>query len=430
MRKYIFTTAIILIFTVNLLGWPMFVFAAPDTVSINNDINVDLWGSGKTLTLKSGGEVAGFTVYSTYLSINLESGSQLTIVSSDGYVLISDIGVPVCDVPVSGQSQVYLSSTTTQTVTVTPSTTNCSARISSGSGGGGGSSTTTTTTTTTTTDTQTTATASSGGTTTLTTGDNSTATAELPVNAVVSSTDIKISAENKTEVASAQPTLSGKSVVGNYVYNFTATSGGASVTTFSKDVTLVFTYTDSQISGLNEDSLKAYYWDGSKWTALTGTLDKTNNKITVLTNHFTYFAIMGDTTTTMAKPSDYGLKEGDLIRAEGDFDIFIISQNGYKRLFLNPIIFNMYGHLGGWKAVKTISTATRNAFITSHYYRYVDSPKVYQMKVTGEDTGTLHWINMTAENFLAQGGKGETIFIINKSELDWYSKGADVTSLK
>ena len=132
---------------------------------------------------------------------------------------------------------------------------------------------------------------------------------------------------------------------------------------------------------------------------------------------------------TTARPEDYGLKEGDLIRAEGDFDIFIINQYGYKRLFLNPIIFNMYGHLGGWKAVKTVSPQVRDAFITSDYYRYVDSPKVYYLEVIGEDTGKLHWVNMTADNFLTQGGKPETVFIINKSELNWYPKGTDKTSL-
>ena len=132
----------------------------------------------------------------------------------------------------------------------------------------------------------------------------------------------------------------------------------------------------------------------------------------------------------MADPGDYGLKEGDLIRAEGDFDIFIVNQYGYKRLFLNPAIFNMYGHLtGGWNAVKTVTKATRDAFVTSTHYRYVNSSKVYHLEVTGEDTGTLHWINMTAENFLAQGGNANAIFTINKTELDWYPKGEDKTSL-
>jgi len=131
----------------------------------------------------------------------------------------------------------------------------------------------------------------------------------------------------------------------------------------------------------------------------------------------------------LARPEDYGLKEGDLIRAQGDFDVFIINQYGYKRLFLNPVIFNMYGHLGGWKAIKIVTPAVRDAFITSHLYRYSGSPKVYSLEVTGEDTGILHWINISAENFLAQGGKPEAIFTINKSELDWYPKGKDKTSL-
>ena len=129
------------------------------------------------------------------------------------------------------------------------------------------------------------------------------------------------------------------------------------------------------------------------------------------------------------QPEDYGLKEGDLIRAEGDFDIFIINQYGYKRLFLNPAIFEMYGHLGGWEDIKTVSPDVRNAFITSTHYRYSDSPKVYHLEVTGEDVGTLRWINMAADNFQAQGGTANAIFTINKSELDWYPKGANMTSL-
>jgi hypothetical protein len=139
--------------------------------------------------------------------------------------------------------------------------------------------------------------------------------------------------------------------------------------------------------------------------------------------------VKGATTVRGADPANYGLKEGDLIRATGDFDVFIINQYGYKRLFLNPIIFNMYGHLGGWSAVKTVAPSTRDAFITSNYYRYVDSPKVYFVEVTGGDTGIFHWVNMTGESFSAQGGEPNAVFTINKSEFDWYPKGTDKTSL-
>jgi len=134
-------------------------------------------------------------------------------------------------------------------------------------------------------------------------------------------------------------------------------------------------------------------------------------------------------TTGMAKPEDYGLKEGDLIRAEGDFDVFIINQAGYKRLFLNPEIFNMYKHLGGWSSIKTVRPQVRDAFITSNYYRYTESPKVYTLEVIGEDTGKLHWLNIAADQFLSSGAKPESIFTINKSELDWYPKGADKTAI-
>src|SRR4030042_4196617 len=44
-----------------------------------------------------------------------------------------------------------------------------------------------------------------------------------------------------------------------------------------------------------------------------------------------------------------GLHEGDLISAAGsdDPDIYIINEQSFKRLFLNPVIFGFYGHLGG-----------------------------------------------------------------------------------
>lgn len=129
------------------------------------------------------------------------------------------------------------------------------------------------------------------------------------------------------------------------------------------------------------------------------------------------------------KPEDYGLQEGDLIRAQGDFDIFIINQYGYKRLFLNPVIFEMYGHLGSWDDVITVTPETRDAFLTSPHYRYVDEDKVYHLEVSGEDTGTLHWLNITGDSFIAQGGEPEAIFVINKSEFDWYPRGTDKTSL-
>ena len=430
MYRYISKILFLLCLIVGLAGWPLVSLAA-DEVSFTADTTISL-DNGLSFTVISGSLCDQMVVYSDYVAFTISGTSSVELRSYDRYMLINGQVSTDCDFS-SSYSKVVL---TAGTITVTPSSSICSIwQSTGGGGGGGGGSTTTTTTIPTTTTGQVTATASGGGKTTYTTIENASTTVELPANAVSSSTNVAIYTESTSSVVSAKPAPSGENIVGGYVYNFTATSGGLSVTTFSKNITLTFTYTDSQVSGLNEDTLKVYYWDGSKWTSLTSTIDKVNNKVTVATNHFTYFAIMGEKGTTppttgMAKPEDYGLKEGDLIRAQGDFDIFIINQNGYKRLFLNPTIFNMYGHLtGGWNAVKTVTIAIRDAFVTSTHYRYVDSPKVYHLNVTGEDTGTLHWINMTAENFLAQGGKANAIFIINKSEYDWYSKGTDKTSL-
>ena len=105
------------------------------------------------------------------------------------------------------------------------------------------------------------------------------------------------------------------------------------------------------------------------------------------------FALVGS--ASAVSPNDYGLHEGDLIRASGDNDIFIVNQFGHKRLFLNPAIFNMYGHLGGWANVKTVSPAVRDAFKTSPFYRTDGDTKVYRLEVSGDDTGTLHWVNVS-----------------------------------
>jgi hypothetical protein len=85
--------------------------------------------------------------------------------------------------------------------------------------------------------------------------------------------------------------------------------------------------------------------------------------------------------------------------------------------------------LGSWDDVITVAPETRDAFKTSPHYRFVDEDKVYHMEISGEDTGTLRWLNMNANTFTSQGGKTEAIFTINKSEFDWYPRGPDKISL-
>ncbi|MDP6584767.1 MAG: hypothetical protein QF535_08915, partial [Anaerolineales bacterium] len=103
--------------------------------------------------------------------------------------------------------------------------------------------------------------------------------------------------------------------------------------------------------------------------------------------------------------SAISLDDGDVISAAGsdDPDVYIVNPHGYKRLFLNPAIFEFYGHLGGFSAIKNTTSVTRDVFVTSGLFRNceTDDPKVYGVEVTGEDTGMMHWVNTTGEQAVA-----------------------------
>lgn len=157
------------------------------------------------------------------------------------------------------------------------------------------------------------------------------------------------------------------------------------------------------------------------------------NAILVIASVLVAAFFIGMTAVHAAIPADYGLTEGDLISAAGssDPDIYIVNQYGYKRLFLNPTIFNFYGHLK-WGNVRTVSAATRDAFVTSGLFRNceVNSPKVYGAEVTAEDAGTLHWVNVTGEQAIADDPDFfRKVFCINSAEFSWYAKSTDYTAV-
>lgn len=132
--------------------------------------------------------------------------------------------------------------------------------------------------------------------------------------------------------------------------------------------------------------------------------------------------------------SALNLREGDTISAPGsnDPDIYIPNEHGYKRLFLNPVIFGFYGHLGGFSAVKNTSSSTRDTLVTSGLFRNceTDDQKVYGVETTGEDTGVLHWVNTSGEQAVADDADFfKKVFCINSNEFNWYQKGSDYTSV-
>ncbi|OGN02554.1 MAG: hypothetical protein A2651_00010 [Candidatus Yanofskybacteria bacterium RIFCSPHIGHO2_01_FULL_42_12] len=136
-----------------------------------------------------------------------------------------------------------------------------------------------------------------------------------------------------------------------------------------------------------------------------------------------------------AKPSDYGLKEGDLISAifSDDPDVYIINEQGYKRLFLNPEIFKFYSHLGGFANIKLVTPEIRDSFPTSGFFRNCEDndQKVFGTSVEGEDKGELHWINKSGDQAVQEDPDFfKKVFCINRREFNWYPRGVEYTALK
>jgi len=143
------------------------------------------------------------------------------------------------------------------------------------------------------------------------------------------------------------------------------------------------------------------------------------------------FLIISASIASASSPEAYGLREGEVIRAAGDFDVYIVNNFGMKRLFLNPVIFGFYGHLGFAK-VKEVSPSVRDAFPTSGYFKNCENgdDNVYALEKIGEDAGILRHINLSSTEVIDQDAFFfEKVFCINAQEFTYYKVGSRINSL-
>lgn len=429
----------------SLLLLPTMTLAA-DELSFDADTNLTV--GGFTLSILNGATVDSMEVGASTVTFTLSANSTLIIRSTAKANLTDSLGIGF------SCGGTYSEFTTSgagsgSSLTITPSGVcigSSGGGSSGGGGGGGGSPTPSTPSVPTSTTGEVTATASGGGKTTLSTDENTTAAVKLPANAVSASTVVKITSEAKDTVTDTRSLPSARSVVGGYIYDYTATAGGATVSAFDKTVTLTFTYTDDQIGDLDESTFKVFYWkeSASQWVALATTVDADNNSLTAETNHFTYFAVLGTTTEEGAEeeleeetpaPADEGvvINDGDIVKnpnASGlaQFDIYIVKFIGskkFKRLILSPHVFESYEHLN-WGDVKDVSQSVMDEHTTSDLVRAINGTKVYKLTPAG-DTGAKQWLNMTASDFAAQGYDADSIYTINDTDRDAYSTGSEIT---
>jgi hypothetical protein len=129
--------------------------------------------------------------------------------------------------------------------------------------------------------------------------------------------------------------------------------------------------------------------------------------------------------------------DGDLVKTSDNPDVYIVKLVGaekFKRLILNPEIFNQYGHLK-WENIKEISQTEIEQYIVSDLVRSVGDERVYKLYPQHQevgvgvypngDVGEKRWIK-TADDFLNFSYDWDAIYNINTFERDFYTRGEDL----
>lgn len=141
---------------------------------------------------------------------------------------------------------------------------------------------------------------------------------------------------------------------------------------------------------------------------------------------------------------DVTVYDGDLISSNAtnpdetptyaSLDIYIAKVVGakkFKRLVLNPEVFNSYGHLN-WEDVREVNQSVVDAFTTSSLVRVdmaVDaSGKVYAL-ASSDDAGSKSWIDLTASEFTGVSGTdADAIYTINSVDAGNYTAVTEIST--
>jgi len=105
------------------------------------------------------------------------------------------------------------------------------------------------------------------------------------------------------------------------------------------------------------------------------------------------------------------------------YDVFIIKLVGakkFKRLVLNPQVFDSYNHLK-WSNIRKVSADTVKEYATSSLVREINDTKVYKL-VPDRDTGIKQWVDDLA-CFNSKDYDWDSVYIINATDRDNYTTG-------
>ncbi|MHA1220190.1 MAG: hypothetical protein ACTSQB_00485 [Candidatus Heimdallarchaeota archaeon] len=127
--------------------------------------------------------------------------------------------------------------------------------------------------------------------------------------------------------------------------------------------------------------------------------------------------------------------EGDIVSPDAEYvdddgntyypyDVFIVKYVGdkmFKRLVLNPEVFESYEHLV-WGNIKVVTVDELKAFSSADAVRADGDEKVYKLFPDG-DAGTKRWVE-TLDCFNSEGYDWDSVYLINTTDRDNYATGS------
>lgn len=409
---------------------------AANDVTITADTDLTFTSpASRTLVLKSGSTYSTMTIDSSSVSFTVSPGGQITVTSAGRYILHTDQTVGMQKICGDSESSVEFTVGANEgdrTIVIRPGENVCDGGSSSSSGssgqGGSGSSSSGSTTVAAPAGTQTVSKTVKG----VDGGSVMTVDGRAGVNvpAGLAGGNVSMNIVPKASSAYISP-LGSYSAVAGQVYDFSLSSGGSEVTQFTENVTLSFGYTNSDVAGLNEDSLQVYYWDATagKWVLVGGTVDKVNKKISVEVNHFTIFGVFGTKTS-----NEMG---GDLIKLAcaanvGVNDpcrsVYYLGRDNRRYVFPNERTFKSW--YADFSNVKIVASDVMASYLIggnvtmrpgTYLVKITTDPKVYAVEAGGK----LRWLDSesTAKKLYGNNWAGKVVdvsdsFFVNYNATD------------
>lgn len=234
--------------------------------------------------------------------------------------------------------------------------------------------------------------ASGGETSVADSGKTFTVTAPSGATATSSSYVIQVKAvSSDTVLASIGRPSSSLSKVGGTVFDVKAIiDNGSILDSFGADITIEYEYTDSEISGIDESSLRLYHYSDGSWSGLNNcSINTSANSISCTTDSFSIFGLFGSASESVSGPRSAGTYFGCKDPKALNFESYSSHRQDLCK----------YGYTGANTAyITTNSTSSKNFNLVK--------ARDLKLNMTGEDVRALQKFLNNKGFMVAKSGIG------------------------